>query len=90
MENLLVLLICFGVLAAVIVLWVRRTGARRGLIKPPLPEKPPMTERATPLPKPPPVLDAAVVAAIASAVHAIAPGARITQIEEEFQVMESS
>jgi len=75
MENLLVLLICFGVLAAVFVLWVRRTGARRGLIKPPVPEKLLMN--------PPPALDAAVVVAIASAVNAITPGARVTRIEEE-------
>lgn len=75
MENLLVLLICFGVLAAVFVLWVRRAGARRGLIKPPVLEKPLMN--------PPPALDAAVVVAIASAVNAITPGARVTRIEEE-------
>jgi hypothetical protein len=83
MENLLVLLLCFGALAAVIVLLVRWANARRGLIKPPLSEEPPMTDRVAAAPAQPPTIDAAVAVAIASAVNAITPGARITRIEEE-------
>lgn len=83
MENLLVLLLGFGVLAAVIVLLVKWANARRGLIKPPLPEKPSMPNTAAPAPKPSPTIDVPITVAIASAVNAIAPGARVTRIEEE-------
>ncbi|MCB1766385.1 MAG: hypothetical protein KDJ22_10045 [Candidatus Competibacteraceae bacterium] len=83
MENLLVLLICFGILTAVIVPFVRRSGAWRELMKPPLLEEPPLADRAAAAPAQPPTIDAAVAVAIASAVNAIAPGARIIQIEEE-------
>ncbi|MCB1918883.1 MAG: hypothetical protein KDJ28_02730 [Candidatus Competibacteraceae bacterium] len=83
MENLLVLLICFGILAAVIVPFVRRTSAWRELVKPPVPEEPPLAGRAAAAPAQPPTIDAAVAVAIASAVNAITPGARVTQIEEK-------
>jgi hypothetical protein len=82
MENLLVLLLGFGVLAAVIVL-LRRASARRGLIKPSMLEKPPMTDRAAAAPAQPPTIDVAITVAIASAVNAVTPGARVIRIEEE-------
>jgi hypothetical protein len=82
MENLIILLMVLGVLVAVIGLFARQAGARRRLMKP-LPERQPVLDTTTAALQKPPTIDAAVAVAIASAVNAITPGARITRIEEK-------
>lgn len=79
MENPNLFLICFNAFIAVMALLSLLAGALRGLIEL-FPERAPQTERR--LPTNPLVADPVVAVAIASAVNAIAPGARVTRIEE--------
>lgn len=87
MKNLIILLIVLGILVMVIRLFVKRASARRGLMKPLLENRPVLdstTESCTTALKKPPAIDTAIAVAIAAAVNATTPGARITRIEEEF------
>lgn len=87
MKNLIILLIAAGILVAVIRLFVKRAGAQRRLMKPLLEQQPVLDstiESCTTELKKPPAIDATVAVAIAAAVSATAPGARITRIEEKF------
>lgn len=73
MENPNLFLVCLNAFAAVLgLLWVLAL-ALRGLIEL-FPEKSPAQTNT--------VSDAAFAVAIAAAVHAITPGARVTRIEE--------
>ncbi|MBL8259509.1 MAG: hypothetical protein JNM60_06860 [Candidatus Competibacteraceae bacterium] len=80
MENPNLFLVCLNAFAAVLGLLWALTLALRGLIEL-FPEKPPA--RIGPEP------DAAIAVAIASAANAIAPGARVTRIEEIRQPVET-
>ncbi len=68
MENPNLLLICLNAFIAVLGLLTVLAGAIRGLIEL-FPERPPTT-------------DTVVAVAIAAAVNAVSPGARVTRIEE--------
>ena len=68
MENPNLLLVCLNAFIAVMALLTVLAGAIRGLIEL-FPERSPKT-------------DTVVAVAIASAVHAMTPGARVTRIEE--------
>lgn len=68
MENPNLLLICLNAFIAVLGLLTVLAGAIRGLIEL-FPERPPKT-------------DTVVAVAIAAAVNAVSPGARVTRIEE--------
>ena len=68
MENPNLLLICLNAFIAVLGLLTLLAGAIRGLIEL-FPERPPKT-------------DTVVAVAIAAAVNAVSPGARVTRIEE--------
>lgn len=82
MEEPNLLVICLNAFAAVLILLTILSGALRGLIEL-LPERsdtketPQFTSTA-----PQPGTDAAIAVAIATAVNAIVPGARVTRIEE--------
>ncbi|CDH43102.1 MAG: hypothetical protein IPL59_08570 [Candidatus Competibacteraceae bacterium] len=85
MENPNLFLICFNAFIAVMGLLSLLAGALRGLIEL-FPERTPQTERALPVGRAAQtdtrVADPVIAVAIASAVNAIAPGARVTHIEE--------
>ena len=68
MENPNLLLICLNAFIAVLGLLTVLAGAIRGLVEL-FPERPPKT-------------DTVVAVAIAAAVNAVSPGARVTRIEE--------
>ena len=68
MEHPNLLLICLNAFIAVLGLLTVLAGAIRGLIEL-FPERPPTT-------------DTVVAVAIAAAVNAVSPGARVTRIEE--------
>ena len=85
MENPNLFLICFNAFIAVIALLSLLAGALRGLIEL-FPERAPQVEFALPVGRTAQmdarVADPVIAVAIASAVNAIAPGARVTRIEE--------
>ena len=85
MENPNLFLICFNAFIAVMALLSLLAGALRGLIEL-FPERVQQADRVLQTGRAPQtdplVADPVVAVAIASAVNAIAPGARVTRIEE--------
>ncbi|MCP5158817.1 MAG: hypothetical protein H6975_05265 [Gammaproteobacteria bacterium] len=82
MEDSSFWLIGFSALVAIVLLAV--LAGRRRMSARPLPDQPPMMDAAAAAPKTFPTIDAAIAVAIAAAVNATTPGARVTRIEKEF------